>query len=111
MKSLTLILLIVIPFCFLSSCTKSKEELLQGTWHEVDTGESILNYYENGTYKFDYDNGNFETGKWRIEGKTLFTLVDDTEEELNEEMTVLNETSLVLTIGGTFQTTYERDKK
>lgn len=98
-------------FIILYSCSSSKEDLLVGTWNEIETGESVLNYYDNGTYKFEYDNGNFETGKWRIDGKTLFTIVDETEEELNEEITVLDETKLVLTIGGMFQTTYNRAEK
>ena len=111
MKALKIALLFAISIFLMTSCSESNEELLQGTWREVNTGESLLNYYEDGTYKFEYDNNNFESGKWHIEGKTLYTTVDETEEELNEEITLLNETTLVVTIGGTFQTTYERYKK
>lgn len=92
----------------LISCSKSNDELLVGTWHEIETGESIIKYSENGTYTFNYDNGNSETGKWRIDGKTLYTTVDGSVEELDEELTVLDDSKLVVTIGGMFQTTYER---
>lgn len=95
----------------LVACSSSNDELLIGTWHEVETGESVVEYKANGTYQFDYDNGNTESGKWRIEGKTLYTTVDGSDEELNEELTVLDESKLVVTIGGMFQTTYEKVKE
>lgn len=111
MKSFKLLLLSAIAVLTLFSCSKSNDELLVGTWHEVETGESIVNYSENGTYSFDYDNGNSEIGKWRIEGKTLYTIAEGSDEELDEELTVLDDTKLVVTIGGMFQTTYERVKE
>lgn len=108
MKYFKLLLLFFSISFSLLSCSKSNEELLVGTWHEIETGESILHYKEDGTYTFNYDNGNSESGKWRIEGSTLYTIVDGSKEELNEELTVLDETKLVVTIGGMFQTTYEK---
>lgn len=108
MKPNKLLLLVTLTAFTLFSCSKSNEDLLVGTWNEIETGESVLHYYEDGTYKFEYDNESFETGKWRIEEKTLYTIVDNTEEELNEELTVLDETKMVVTIGEMFQTTYER---
>lgn len=111
MKRYKLLLLSACTLLIFFSCSKSNEELLVGTWNETETGESVLNYYENGTYKFEYDNGKFETGKWHVEDKTLYTVVDDTDEELNEELTVLDETKMVVTIGGMFQTIYKRSKK
>lgn len=110
MKSFKLLYLSALVALTLFSCSKSNDELLVGTWHEVETGESIVKYSEDGTYSFDYDNGNSETGKWRVEGKTLYTISEGSDEELDEEITVLDESKLVVTIGGMFQTTYEREK-
>lgn len=110
MKFFKLILLAAFVAFTVFSCSKSNDELLVGRWHEVETGESIVQYTENGTYSFDYDNGNSETGKWRIEGKTLYTIAEGSDEELDEEITVLDDSKLVVTIGGMFQTTYEREK-
>jgi len=111
MRSFKLLLFSAVMAFTVFSCSKSKDELIVGTWHEVETGESIVKYTKNGMYSFDYDNGNSETGKWRIDGKTLYTIAEGSDEELDEEITVLDESKLVLTIGGMFQTTYEREKE
>ena len=111
MRSFKLLLFSAVMAFTVFSCSKSKDELIVGTWHEVETGESIVKYTKNGMYSFDYDNGHSETGKWRIDGKTLYTIAEGSDEELDEEITVLDESKLVLTIGGMFQTTYEREKE
>lgn len=111
MKSFKLRLLSAFVAFTVFSCSKSNDELLVGTWHEVETGESIVKYSQTGTYTFDYDNGNSETGKWRIEGKTLYTITEGSDEELDEEIIVSDDSKLVVTIGGMFQTTYERVKE
>jgi hypothetical protein len=111
MKTIKLLSLFGIIAFTLFSCSKSNDELIVGTWQEIETGESILKYNKNGTYSFEYDNGNTESGKWRIKDKTLFTIIDGSDEELNEELTILDETKLVVTIGGRFQTSYEKVKE
>lgn len=110
MKFTTTLLLLAATLLMFSSCSKSNEELLVGTWNEIETGESVLHYYNNKTYKFEYDNDDVEVGKWRIEGTTLYTTTEGSDEELSEELTVLDEKKMVVTIGGMFQTTYERAK-
>lgn len=111
MKLIKPLLFFTLLTLIISSCGKSNDELLVGTWNEVQTGETVLHYYENGTYKFEYDDDDVEVGKWRIEGTTLYTITEGTDEELNEELTVLDEKKMVVTIGGMFQTTYERAEK
>jgi len=110
MNNFKLLLIAVALIFSVLSCSKSNDELLVGSWHEVETGESIVKYDKNGTYIFKYDNGRSETGKWRIDGKTLYTTEEGADEELSEEISVLDETKLVVTIGGMFQTTYARKK-
>ena len=111
MKLFKLLLFFTLFTAIISSCGKSNEELLVGTWNEVQTGQSVLHYFENGTYKFEYDNDDVEVGKWRVEGTTLYTTTEGSDEELSEELTVLDSKKMVVTIGGMFQTTYERAEK
>ena len=102
-----LFLLLATPL-FLLGCGKSNEELLVGTWKEIETGESILIYNENHTYDFSYVDGRKEKGTWRIDGDILYSTEEGSEEELNETLSEIDEKQLTVVIADMFQTKYKR---
>ena len=94
----------------LFSCGPSYNELIIGTWNEIETDESVDHYNADGTFHFDLDNGKTEDGTWRIEGSTLYTKYEGDEEEIADEITQLDEENLVVTFQEMFQTKYTRAK-
>jgi hypothetical protein len=109
MKSLKLFLIVAI-MAIISSCSRSNEELIVGTWNEVGTGGSVSIYNADGTYQFNFDDGQTEKGTYRLEGNTLYTLAEDDDEELSEVLTTLNEEKMVANVANTFETSYTRAK-
>lgn len=110
MKNLHLLLL-GITISVLSSCsTKSNEELIVGTWNEVNTGKTELNYHADHTYEINYDDGVNEKGTWRIEDEILYTIAEGDSIELEETLGTLTEDSLMCIVADMFYTKYTRKK-
>ncbi|MBL4704267.1 MAG: hypothetical protein JKY54_07085 [Flavobacteriales bacterium] len=103
------LLLTTFIFLFLASCGRNYDELLIGTWNEVDTGETIITYHLDHTYLFKYEDGRTESGVRRIVGSTLFTTEYGSNEEFNEGIETLTEKEMVVKyLDGMYQTSYQR---
>ena len=92
----------------LSSCGSNNEELIVGTWNEVETGKSVSIYNADKTYHIDFEDESTEDGVWRVDGSTLYNTEKGDDEELSVELTTLDDKTMVQNIGGMFQTTYAR---
>lgn len=92
----------------LLSCSSEKKNLLVGEWEEIGTGNSIMKYNSDGTYVYNYDDGTSVSGKWRLDGTTLYTTEKGESLELSEELTTLDEENLVSNVAGMFETKYNR---
>lgn len=94
----------------LLSCESEKKDLLIGEWKEVGTGNSIMKYNNDGSYIYNYDDGTTVSGKWRLDGTTLYTTEKGESLELSEELTTLDNENLVSNVAGMFETKYSRTK-
>lgn len=94
----------------LFSCGSDKKDLLVGEWKEVGTGNSIMKYNSDGTYMYNYDDGTKTSGKWRLDGTILYTTEKGESLELSEELTTLDDKTLVSNVAGMFETKYNRVK-
>ncbi len=94
----------------LTSCASKNKELLVGKWQEVGTGSSIMNYDSDGTYHYNHDDGTNATGKWRIDGITLYTKEEGETIELSEEVTTLDSEIMVSNVAGMYEVKYARIK-
>lgn len=106
MKKLALFSFILLTMTL--SCNKTQDELLVGKWEEVETGSAQLEFNADHSYSFQYDNGRFSQGKWRIKDNILFTTEKGSDVELQEEIAILDEENLVSVVGEVFQTKYKR---
>lgn len=103
-------LIAAVAILFLLSCGTDNKDLLVGEWKEVGTGNSIIQYNADGTYLYNYDDGTKTSGKWRLDGTVLYTTEKGESLELSEELTTLDETTLVSNVAGMFETKYSRVK-
>ncbi len=105
------ILIICLGLLVLASCGNKNEELIVGTWKEVDTGESISHYYKDGTFLDELDNGKDERGTYYIDGDEIVQVYEGETDELRSTLSILDETTLQMQFMDMFQTTYERVKE
>ena len=82
-------------------------ELVVGTWRNEAAGsEGKLSYDADGTYLFDYGPEDRKTGTWRMNQSILYTKETGKEDEIEQEISQLNENRMVIHLH-LFQTTYE----
>ena len=103
-------LMATLAILVLFACGTDNKELLVGEWKEIGTGNSIVKYKSDGTYLYSYDDGTKTTGKWRLDGTILYTTEKGETLELSEELTTLDENTLVSNVAGMFETKYDRVK-
>lgn len=100
---------IIFTITLVSSCAETKDQLLIGTWEEVETGNSKLVYNADGTFFYDFADGTSDHGTWRFDGSTLYIRGKGRgAQELEEEVTTLNHKEMVSVVAGMFQTKYKR---
>lgn len=109
MKHLVMLLL---AGTFLVACSSDNGELLIGKWREIETGSSLMEFNQNGTYTTSFDDGTKEKGKWHVDGDQLFTKSQGTDEEFPQDIAELTDEKLIVQVsafGMTLQTKYKRE--